>query len=91
MFFNSVFVPYSVEPIGRIETFASARSEPFSMSQSEAPIATTVARSSVRKRRASSGERMSGSETISSSGVPTRLKSTIEPAEPLMRPPSPPA
>ena len=91
MFFNSVFVPYSVEPIGRIETFASARSEPFSMSQSEAPIATTVARRSVRKRRASSGERMSGSETISSSGVPTRLKSTIEPAEPLMRPPSPPA
>ena len=91
MFFSSVLVPYSVEPIGRSETLASTRSEPFSMSHSDAPIATTVARSRVRNRRASSGERRSGSVTISSSGVPTRLKSTIEPAEPEMRPLSPPA
>ena len=80
----------SGEPAGRIETFASQRSVPFSMSQSDAPVATIVARSSVRKRRACSPERMSGSVTISSNGVPARLKSTIELSDPAILPASPP-
>ncbi len=69
---------------------ASQRSEPLSISASEIPSSTIVWRRSWRKRRASSGERMSGSATISTSGVPPRLKSTSDEPAPWMRPPVPP-
>ena len=78
MFFSSQRVRSSDEPAGRTETFASTRSWPFSISASEIPSSTTVWRSSCRKRRASSAEWMSGPVTISTSGVPPRLKSTSE-------------
>ena len=90
MFLSSHFVPNAVSPAWRTETLASTRSEPFSRSQSDAPVAITVARSIVRKRRACAASRRSGSVTISSSGVPARLKSTIDASEPAMRPPPPP-
>ena len=76
MFFSSVLVPSSSSPRGRTETFASQRSEPWAMSTSETPSWRSVARSSVSHSRACSGEWMSGSVTISTSGVPQRLKST---------------
>jgi hypothetical protein len=63
-------------PARRTETFTSARSVPFSMSASEIPRSTMVCRSSRRYHVASSAERRSGAETISSNGVPPRLKST---------------
>ena len=78
MFFSSVRVRSSSEPAGRTETLTSQRSEPFSISASEMPSSTTVWRSSWRKRFASSAERMSGCVTISTSGVPPRLKSTSD-------------
>ena len=49
-----------------------------------------VWRSSCRNRRASSPERMSGSVTISTSGVPPRLKSTSDASAPWIRPSAPP-
>src|SRR5438034_577093 len=54
------------------------------------PSSTIVWRSSCRNRFACSAERMSGLVTISTSGVPPRLKSTFECAEPTMRPVAPP-
>jgi hypothetical protein len=54
------------------------------------PSSTIVCRSSCRKRRACSGEWMSGRVTISTSGVPPRLKSMFECAAPTMRPVAPP-
>ncbi len=89
MFFSSVRVRNS-SPSGRTETLTSKRSEPFSISASEMPSSTTVWRSSCRKRRASSAERMSGAVTISTSGVPARLKSISELSAPWMRPSAPP-
>ena len=76
MFFSSQRVRSSSSPTWRTETFASQRSVPFSISASEMPSSTIVWRSSCRKRRASSAERRSGCVTISTSGVPPRLKST---------------
>ena len=73
MFLISVRVRSSSLPAGRTETFASTRSVPFSISASEIPSATIVWRSSWRNRLASSAEWMSGSVTISTSGVPPRL------------------
>ena len=51
MFLSSVLVPQLrlARRAARL-TLASTRSEPFSMSQSETPSATIVARSNVRKR-----------------------------------------
>ena len=89
MFLSSVFVPSSSEPLGRMETLASQRSDPSSMFTSETPSWRSVTRSSVSHSRASSAERRSGSETISASGVPARLKSTTLADEPWMRPDSP--
>ena len=43
MFFSSVFVPRVAVPAGRIDTFASIRSEPSSMFTSETPILRSVA------------------------------------------------
>ncbi len=77
MFLSSVLVPKG-SPGRRTETLASQRSEPSSMLTSETPSCCTRLRSWVRKARAWSGVEMSGSLTISTSGVPPRLKSTRE-------------
>ena len=76
MFFSSVLVPSVASPAGRIDTFASIRSDPSSMFTSETPIRRSVAWSSRPNSAASAAERRSGSVTISTSGVPPRLKST---------------
>ena len=89
MFLSSVLVPSSSLPAGRMETLASQRSDPSSMFTSDTPSWRSVTRSSVSHSRACSAERMSGSETISASGVPPRLKSTMLADEPWMRPDSP--
>ncbi len=86
MFLSSVLVPSSVEPAGRTDTFASTRSDPSSMFTSETPSWRSVVRSSAGHSRACSGERRSGSVTISTSGVPPRLKSTQLRSEPWIRP-----
>ena len=86
MFFSSVRVRSSSEPAGRTETLTSNRIEPFSSSASESPSSTTVCRRSCRKRFASSAEWRSGAVTISSSGVPPRLKSTSVAVAPWIRP-----
>ena len=90
MFLSSVRVRSSSEPSGRTLTLTSKRSDPFSISASEIPSSTTVCRSSCRKRRACSAVRISGSVTISTSGVPPRLKSTSEAVAPWIRPSAPP-
>ena len=59
------------------------------MFTSETPICLSVVRSSWRNSRASAAERRSGSVTISTSGVPPRLKSTTDAPAPWMRPDSP--
>ncbi len=86
MFFSSVRVRSSSEPAGRTETLTSKRIEPFSSSASDSPSSTTVWRSSCRKRLAVSASWISGSVTISTSGVPQRLKSTSVAVAPWMRP-----
>ncbi len=86
MFFSSALVPSVVSPTGRIDTFASMRSDPSSMFTSDTPRRRSVARSSLPHPAASDAERMSGSLTISTSGVPPRLKSTTLAADPWMRP-----
>ena len=86
MFFSSVFVPSVSVPAGRIDTLASTRSEPSSMFTSETPMRRSVAWSSLPNSAASPGERRSGSVTISTSGVPPRLKSTTLVSAPWMRP-----
>ncbi len=86
MFLSSVLTPSSLAPAGRSETLASQRSEPSSMFTSETPSWRSVARSSFSHSLACSGERRSGSVTISTSGVPPRLKSTMLASEPWMRP-----
>jgi hypothetical protein len=73
MFFTSVFVPSSVAPRGRIDTFASQRSDPSSMRTSEEPSVRSSVRSSATYARASSGDEMSASDTISTNGMPARL------------------
>ena len=45
MFFSSVLVPKVDSPTGRIDTFASQRSEPSSMFTSDTPMVRSVARS----------------------------------------------
>ena len=48
MFLISTFVPSFVAPTGRIETLASQRSDPFSMSHSETPAKRSRRRSACR-------------------------------------------
>ena len=59
-------------------TLASQRSLPSCISQSETPRYRSVSRSSSRQPCASAGLRISGSVTISRSGMPARLRSTSE-------------
>ena len=89
MFFSSVLVPSVASPAGRIDTLASQRSEPSSMFTSETPRCRSVARSSRSHSAACAAERRSGSVTISTSGVPPRLKSTTLASAPWMRPDAP--
>ena len=89
MFFSSVLIPSSALPRGRSEMFASQRSEPSSMFTSLTPSWRSVERSSFSHSPACSAVRMSGSVTISASGVPPRLKSTMLASEPWIRPLSP--
>ena len=56
------------------------------MLTSETPSCRSVVRSRISHSRACSAERMSGSVTISTSGVPQRLKSTQLRSEPWIRP-----
>ena len=76
-------------PPGRTEMLASQRSEPSSMFTSLTPSWRSVARSSRSHSRPARRERRSGSVTISTSGVPPRLKSTTPASEPWMRPLAP--
>ena len=89
MFFSSVFTPSSSLPAGRTETLASQRRLPSSMLTSETPSWRIVVRSSCAHSRTWAALRRSGSLTISTSGVPARLKSTSEAPEPWIRPDSP--
>ena len=73
MFLSSVFVLSFVSPLRRTDTLASARSEPSSMFTSLTPSWRSVTRRRLSQSRASSAEWMSGSVTISASGVPPRL------------------
>jgi hypothetical protein len=59
------------------------------MLTSETPSWRIVVRSSRAQAAASAAPRRSGSVTISTSGVPARLKSTSEVSEPWMRPEAP--
>ena len=59
------------------------------MFTSETPSWRTVSRSRRAHSAASAAPRRSGSVTISTSGVPPRLKSTSEAPEPAIRPDSP--
>jgi hypothetical protein len=77
MFLISTFVPNASDLWGRSDTFASHRSDPSSIFTSETSRDSSVARSSRRYAAASSGERMSGSLTHSTSGTPARLKSSV--------------
>ena len=74
------------EPAGRTDTLASQRSDPSSMFTSLTPSWRSVARRSRSHSPHSSAARRSGSVTISASGVPPRLKSTMLCALPWMRP-----
>ena len=78
MFLISTFVPSFASPFGRIDMLTSERMLPSSRLQSETPAYTSISLSAVRYAIASSADSMSGSETISMSGVPPRLKSTPE-------------
>ena len=89
MFFSSVLVPNVASPAGRIDTLASTRSEPSSMFTSETPSWRSVTWSSRPNSAACAAERRSGSVTISTSGVPPRLKSTMLDSAPWMRPEPP--
>ena len=89
MFLSSVFVPSTALPTGRSEMLASQRSDPSSMFTSLTPVWRSVVRSSSSHARASSAVCRSGSVTISASGVPPRLKSTMLASDPWIRPLAP--
>ena len=78
MFFSSVLMPSPSLPAGRSEMFASAAQRPLlhvHVADAELRAASRAAASATRA--ACSAERRSGSVTISASGVPPRLKSTM--------------
>ena len=78
MFLISIFAPRAVVPLGRTLMFTSQRTMPFSMSQSEMPPWWRISMRVLRYAWAMSALVRSGSETISRSGTPARLKSTPE-------------
>jgi hypothetical protein len=76
-FLVSVRVPNSLDPFGMSDTFASQRSDPWSIRTSETARARSRSRSAVTYVRATSGARAPvptiGLVTISISGTPARL------------------
>ena len=76
-FFVSVRVPNSVASLAISDTFASQRSEPWSIRTSDTSSARSRSRSAVTYARATSGARAPvpaiGLVTISISGTPARL------------------
>ena len=74
-FLISQRVPSLSLPAGRTDTLASQRKLPSCMLPSQMPIQRTSACSVLAYATASSELRMSGSLTISSSGVPARFRS----------------
>ena len=72
----SVFWFNFFSPIMRMDTLASQRRLPFSISASEIPSQRSNWRKRIKYWAASSAERKSGSVTISTNGTPQRLKST---------------
>ena len=74
-FLVSVRVPSFSSPLCRTEMFTSKRIEPCDISPSQIPNAMTRECSFFAKATASSELLISGSETISISGVPARFKS----------------
>ena len=92
MFLSSVFVPSSVDPAGRTrDVGVAAQRALLHVAVGDADRPQRVRAAARGTRRACSGERRSGSVTISTSGVPQRLKSTSETSAPAIRPPAPPA
>ena len=77
-FFISVRVPNSSAPTSRTDKLTSALIEPSCNLQSDAPKYWMIRRNFSRYAITSSAERISGSDTISISGTPERLKSTKE-------------
>jgi len=73
-FLISARVP-SGAPGRRTETLASQRNDPSCMLPSQILFQTTMSWTFLAYATASCAERISGSETISSSGVPARLRS----------------
>ncbi len=74
-FLISQRVPSFASPSGRTDTLASQRKLPSCMLPSQMPIQRTSACSAFAYATASAALRMSGSDTISRSGVPARLRS----------------
>ena len=77
IFFISVLVPNSFWPLGLTERLTSALMEPSCILQSEIPRYCIVSLSFSRYAITSSPDLKSGSDTISRSGTPHRLKSTM--------------
>ena len=73
MFLSSARVPYSLDPSGMREMFASQRKLPSSMLQSLTPANSRTSFTARQYAMASSGDRKSGSPTISMSGTQERL------------------
>ena len=76
MFLTSALVPYSFCPTGLMDTFASHLKDPCSMFPSHTPRYLRIALSFFMYSAASFGVLISGSETISMSGMPALLRST---------------
>ena len=73
MFFTSTLVPNSGAPRFRTDTLTSHRMDPSAIFPLETPMQSMMRRSSAAYMAASFPVRMSGSETISSSGTPPLL------------------
>ena len=90
MFFSSVLVPSPVAPAGRTLTLASARMRALlHVAVAHARGGAGWCAAGAGRRRPAAEVRKSGSVTISSSGVPPRLKSTPELSAPARRPSAP--
>ena len=74
-FLTSARVRKVVSPTGRTDTFTSHRIDPSSMLPSQVPNARTIARKLRRYSPASSGDFISGLDTISIKPTPARFKS----------------
>ena len=90
MFFSSVLVPSSSLPAGpHGDVGVDAQAALLHVDVGDAELAHRRRAAAAPTAAASAALRRSGSVTISTSGVPPRLKSTSEAPEPWMRPDSP--